>query len=120
MSIENEIERLTDLKHVGLALLQFSRSLRPGEFKKKSAAWIYFPNFVGFEVRYKRVQRLNLLVRPVPMTPEVQKVLTLYAGPQSYRRAEIGSARQLAAACIYIEASWRDWYRHIFHEDPKE
>jgi len=75
MNIEDEIERLTDLKHLGMALLQFSRSLRPGTFKKKRAAWIYSPNFVGFEIRYARVQRLNILVRPVPMPPIFRRCL---------------------------------------------
>ena len=122
MNIEDEIERLTDLKHLGMALLQFSRSLRPGTFKKKRAAWIYSPNFVGFEIRYARVQRLNILVRPVPMPPDIQTMLAgldLHCGPYSYGRAEISNARQLSAACIYIEASWRDWHRHILGEEPE-
>lgn len=119
MNIEDEIERLTDLKHIGMALLQFSRTLHPGEFKKKSNAWIYSPNFVGFEIRYKRAQRLNILVRPVQMPPGIQRMLTLRAGPLDYTRAEISSARQLSAACAFIEVSWRDWYRHTLRKEPE-
>jgi|SRR5208282_473429 hypothetical protein len=119
MNIENEIEHLADLKHIGMALLQFSRSLRSGEFKKKSKAWIYSPNFVGFEIRYKRAQRLNILVRPVAMPSNVQRMLTLRAGPLDYTRAEVHSARQLSAACVCIEVSWRDWYRHTLGKDPE-
>ena len=119
MTIEEEISRLGELEHVGMALVQFSHSLSHGAFKKESAAWIYSPNYVGFEVRFVRVKKLNLLIRWLSMPPEVQKLLPLYVGPLTYGRAEIVSPRQLSAACAYIEASWRDWYRHIFRKDPE-
>jgi hypothetical protein len=51
MTIEDEMLRLGDLQHVGMALLQFSRTLNPGEFEKTTAAWISRPNnFVGFGI----------------------------------------------------------------------
>jgi hypothetical protein len=118
MTIEEEIEHLGEMRHVGMALLQFSRSLFKGEFKKKSEAWIYSPNFVSFEIRFKRVQKLNVLVRPTKVPQEVSKVLPLYGGRLIYGRAEVRSPRQLGAACAYIEASWRDWYRETFRKDP--
>lgn len=98
--------QLGDLKHVGMALIQFSRSLSPGEFVKTSAAWIYRPNnFVGFEIRYKRTKKLNVLARPVRVPDDVKQLLRNWAGPLGYLRLEVDSPRKLAAACVYIEAS---------------
>jgi hypothetical protein len=99
---------LGDLKHIAMALLQFSRSLSDGEFVKTSGAWIYRPNnFVGFEIRYKRTTKLNVLVRPVLVPDDVRQLLRNWAGPLGYLRLEVDSPRKLAAACTYIETSWR-------------
>jgi hypothetical protein len=107
MTIEDELLRLGELQHVGMALLQFSRTLMPGEFTKKSRAWLHDRNFVGFEIRFIRVKKLNVLVRPTRVPDEVKTILKCYAGPMSYGRIEVVSARQLAAACAYIEGSWK-------------
>jgi hypothetical protein len=107
MTIEDEMNELGELQHVGMALLQFARSLSPGEFTKKSNAWIYSNNFVGFEIRFRRVTKLNVLVRPTRVPEDVKAILRCWAGPRSYGRLEIDSARQLGAACIYIESSWK-------------
>lgn len=118
MTIEEEIDQLGELRHVGMALLQFSRSLFKGDFKKKSEAWIYSPNFVAFEIRFRRTQKFYIQVRRVSVPPEVSKVLPRYHGRLTYSRAEIKTARQLGAACAHIEASYRDWYRDVFHKEP--
>ena len=98
--------QLGDLKHVAMALLQFCRSLTPGDFVKTSAAWIYRPNnFVGFEIRYKRTKKLNVLARPVRVPDDVKQLLRNWAGPLGYLRLEVDSPRKLAPACVYIEAS---------------
>ena len=108
MTIENEMLQLRDLRHIGMALVQFARALSDGEFMKTSAAWIYRPNnFVGFEIRYRRTTRLNVLVRPVRVPDEVRELLRNWAGPLGYLRLEVDSLRKLAAACTYIEASWK-------------
>src|SRR5690242_13774193 len=106
-TVEDQMVRLGELKHVGMALLQFARSLAPGEFCKKTNAWIYSDNFVGFEIRVTRVKKLNVLVRPCRVPDEVKHVLPAWSGPMRYFRLEIQSPRQLAAACAYIEASWK-------------
>src|SRR5438874_10702436 len=94
-SIEDEMLRLGDLKHVGMALLQFARALSDGEFVKTSAAWIYRPNnFVGFEIRYRRTTRLNMLVRPVRVPDDVRELLRNWAGPLGYLRLEVDSPRK--------------------------
>lgn len=108
MTIEDEMLRLGDLQHVGMALLQFSRTLNPGEFEKTTAAWISRPNnFVGFEIRYRRTKKLNVLIRHTRMPEDVTKILKGWAGPMGYTRIEVDSPRQLGAACAYIEASWK-------------
>jgi hypothetical protein len=107
MTIEDEMLRLGELQHIGMALLQFARSLSPGEFTKKSRAWIYSNNFVGFEIRFTRVKKLNVLVRSSRVSDEVKTLLRCWARPKRYGRLEIVSPRQLAAACTYIEGSWR-------------
>jgi len=119
MTIEEEIDQLGEMRHIGLALLQFSRALFKGEFKKRITEWVYDPNFVAFEVRFKRVKHLNILLRSIKTSPEQLKVLPLYGGHLTYDRAEIRSPRQLGIACAYIEASWRDWYVKVLREDPK-
>ena len=106
MTIEDELLQLGELQHVGMALLQFSQSLTSGEFTKKSRAWVHNRNFVGFEIRL-RVKKLNVLVRPTRVPDDIKAVLKCYAGPMSYGRIEVVSPRQLAAACAYIEGSWR-------------
>jgi hypothetical protein len=107
-TIESEMLQLGELQHVGIALLQFARSLSPGEFVKTSAAWIYRPNnFVGFEVRYKRTKKLNVLARPVRVPDDIKQLLRNWQGPLGYLRLEVDSPRKLGAACVYIEASWR-------------
>ncbi len=107
-TIDSEMLQLGELQHVGMALLQFARSLTPGEFVKTSAAWIYRPNnFVGFEIRYKRTKKLNVLARPVRVPDDVKQLLRNWQGPLGYLRLEVDSPRKLGAACVYIEASWR-------------
>ena len=71
MTIDAEMLQLGDLRHVGMALLEFARSLSAGEFVKTGSAWIYRPNnFVGFEIRYRRVKKLNVLARPIRVPDE--------------------------------------------------
>lgn len=106
-TIEDEMLQLGELKHIGMALLQFARSFGPGEFIKKTRAWIYSDNFVGFEIRVTRVKKLNVLVRPCRVADEIKNVLRAWSGPKRYFRLEIESPRQLGAACAYIEASWK-------------
>jgi hypothetical protein len=105
-TIESEMLHLVDLQHVSMALLQFARSLSGGEFVKAGAAWIYRPNnFVGFEIRFKRTKKLNVLTRPVRVSDDVKELLRNWKGPLGYLRLEVDSPRKLGAACMYIEAS---------------
>lgn len=108
MTIEDEMQRLGDLQYVGMALLQFAQSLGSGGFVITGAAWIYRPNnFVGFEIRHRRVKKLNVLTRIVRVPDDVKQILRNWQGPLGYLRLEVDSPRKLGAACVYIEASWK-------------
>lgn len=114
MNLEQELLLLPDLAHFGIALVQFAHSLRKGTFGKKSDAWIYSVNFVGFEVRYKRTKKLYFLVNELPRELENREILPLFPALWNFRRGEINNPRQLACAATYIEASYSIWYRNIF------
>jgi hypothetical protein len=48
-SIEEEMLKLPNLKHIGLALVQFVCSLENGKFIKKETDWVFDPSrFVAF------------------------------------------------------------------------
>jgi len=114
MNIEDEMIQLGELQHVGMALLQFVRSLERGNFVKSSKTWLYDPyRFVGFEIRLQK-KKLNVLVRDKVfdlISDEHRKVLPCYRGGNWSARLEITSPRQLHAACEYIVIS-RQARRH--------
>ncbi len=115
MTIESEMRQLPNLKHVGLALVEFVYSLQKGSFQKKTVEWVYSLNFVAFTMRYKRIEKIDLHISSYPTEIEDRAVLPLYAGRWlHYMRCEITSARQLACAARYIEASYAVWHRGIF------
>src|SRR5260370_30883363 len=110
MSIETEMRQLPHLKHVGLALVEFVYSLQKGSFKKKKTEWVYSSDFVAFTVRYKRTEKIHLHISTYPREIEDRTVLPLYTGRwPPYMRCEITSARQLASAARYIDASYAVW-----------
>lgn len=119
MTIESEMLHLPHLKHVGLALVEFVYSLQGGNFKKKTAEWVYSSNFVAFTIRYKRTEKIHLHISTYPTEIEDRQILPLYAGHWlHYMRCEITLARQLACAVRYIEASHAAWHRNIFEREP--
>ncbi|SRR5713226_2075803 len=114
-TIEAEMRQLPNLKHVGLALVEFVYSLQKGSFEKKTTEWVYSPDFVAFTVRYKHTEKIHLHISSYPREIEDRAILPLYAGRWlHYMRCEITSARQLACAARYIEASHATWHRGIF------
>lgn len=117
MTIEEEMIRLPNLKHVGLALVQFVYSLQKGSFTKKKAEWIYSYKLVAFGIHYKRVEKIYLSLKEYPkgieITDDDWKNLPLRRG-HWYTRVEITNPRQLACAARYVEACYRIWHRSIF------
>ncbi len=113
MTIEQEMFELPNLKHVGIALVQFVYSLHGGKFKKKTD-WVYTTNFIAIAIHYKRVEKIQLNLKCCPADVEEREILPLYSGRWNYTRCEITSPRQLACASRYIQACYDSWYRDIF------
>ncbi|MGB7541253.1 MAG: hypothetical protein WBM28_04455 [Burkholderiales bacterium] len=103
--LENEISKITELEHVGLALVQFAKSLVPGTSFEQSEGgrWIARPrNFVTFEIHWQRVRNIALSLRGNPTEFLPHEELPLKAGMGGYAECRITSVRQLAAASSYI------------------
>ena len=112
MTIEEEMARLPNLRHVGIALVQFVYSLQKGSFVKKTE-WVYSAKFVAFAINYRRVEKIHLTLMEYPEHVEDKEILPLYAGRWNYPRGEITNPRQLACAARYVEECHRMWLRKI-------
>jgi len=104
MSLEDEISKLDGIRHVGLALLDFSRSILKGNFELEGNYWVYRPdNFVTFDVHWKRANNITLSLRGAPSEFEALDCLPLKTGMGGvYSRCKIERADQLDAAASYI------------------
>jgi hypothetical protein len=110
MNIEDEMKHLHEpLSHISLSALALARELEPeAVFERRQSAWICRPNnFVGFEIRYKRASKCNILLRAVHniVGDDALKTLPWLNGPLGYIRVEIKSAKQLGAIHAWIMAS---------------
>jgi hypothetical protein len=104
MSLEEEIAKLPELRHVGLALLQFARSLVEGiEFEAHDRRWVARPhNFVTFEVHWQRASNIALSLRGNPSEFIQMPELPLKAGMAGYSECKVTSVGQLHAASSYV------------------
>jgi len=110
MKIEDEMKNLQEpLSHISLSALALARELEPDAvFERRQTAWICRPNnFIGFEIRYKRTSKCNILLRAVfnRVSEDVVKILPWWCGPLGYIRVEIRNAKQLGAIHDWIVAS---------------
>jgi len=120
MTIDEELQQLETLKHVGRALADFVRSLPPsvkpnyceGEFKRQGKKWVHDPNFVTFTLHYIRTENITLSLRGNPSQFQQSDVLPLQPGRGAktskggYSECRISGARQLGAAAVYIERAY--------------
>jgi hypothetical protein len=110
MKIEDEMLKLPNLNHVGLALIEFVYSLEQGAFIFKTTDWIYKPNnFVAFGFPKKRPEQIRLQFRqfyPQYLDKKDEQILSLYAGRFNHFKCLITSHRQLACAAKYIELAF--------------
>lgn len=103
--LKHEISKLTELKHVGLALMQFAESLVEGTsfVISERRRWIARPrNFVTFEIHWQSTRDITLSLRGNPSEFLRFEELPLRAGLGGYSECRINSVRQLAAASSYI------------------
>jgi hypothetical protein len=103
--IEDEIAELGDLKDVGLALIQYARSIFPGTTLSSTAQGKYVArprNFVTFKVHSKRAKNITVTLRGNPTEFLQLKELPLKADMAGYSSFKLTEVGQLAAAATYI------------------
>ena len=67
MGIREEICKISHLKNVGLALIDYIESLCPSiTFELKTKRWVPSVNFVTFTIQYKRAQNIVISLRGNP------------------------------------------------------
>ena len=107
MTLEEEIAQLPTLKDMGIALVNFSKTLIDGTtFELRGTRWVAHPeNFVTFEIHWKRAQNITLSLRGWPaefLNHEEFPPLQLSPGMAGYSGCKIEVPSQLAAAAYYI------------------
>ena len=109
MTIEDEMLRLPNLKHVGIALVQFVQSLQKGDFVRKETDWIFVPSrFVAFGFPKRGVEQIRMQFRqffPQHLDEKDEQILKLYDGRYHHFKCFITEPRQLACAAKYLELS---------------
>jgi hypothetical protein len=109
MSIDVELTELQAIRHAGFALLEYAASLPDsyGGFSNKNGRWVCEPNFVTFEIHYKRAQNIRISLRGNPEEFEQHEELPLKAGMNGYSECSFESNSQLFAATAYIRRAWQ-------------
>lgn len=102
--LRDDIAKISKLKNLGLALVDFAESLFSGtQFEAHGDRWVARPNnFVTFEVHWARAKNIALSLRGNPDEFVSLPELPLKAGMAGYSECKISSSRQLAAASSYI------------------
>lgn len=109
MNLEEEMQRIPELSNIGLALVQFTKSLADGHFvRSKSKSWVYEPlNFVAIAVQYARAKSIALSLYGNWRDFREDPVLPISGGRNTmWVRCIIDSPRQIAAASRYIEKAF--------------
>ena len=104
MTLEDDIKKLKGITRVGFSLVDFIRSIHPGEFQLEGNYWVYRPdNFVTIDVHWKRANNITLSLRgaPTEFVTHAGSPLT-YGMGNVYSRCKIERADQLDAASYYI------------------
>lgn len=119
--LENEIEKIEELKHVGIALVQYAKSIISGiEFEQSGTRWVARPhNFVTFEPHWKRAKNIAVSLRGNPSEFIEHNELPLKAGMAGYSECKIISASQLAAASSYISRAAELYQRGATRQPTK-
>jgi hypothetical protein len=102
--LEHEIENIEELKHMGIALVQYAKSIIDGvEFEQNGTRWVARPdNFVTFEPHWKRAKNIAVSLRGNPGEFIEQNELPLRSGMSGYSECKLTNVNQLAAASSYI------------------
>ena len=103
--IEDEVTKIPELKDIGLALIQYAKSLFPNlKFEANSQGrYVATPdNFVTFSIHWQRAKNITVTLRGNPQEFLCFQELELKPDMAGYSSFKITSVSQLAAAAEYI------------------
>jgi len=103
--IEDEISKIPELQGVGLALVEFSRSLFPGTKFTTNAQGRHVAspdNFVTFTVHWQRAKNITVTLRGNPEEFLPFSELQLQPDMAGYSSFRLTRVDQLAAAAFFV------------------
>ncbi len=106
MGLREEISKISALKNVGLALVDYVESLSPGiSFELKGRRWVPSVNFVTFTVQHAQAQNIVLSLRgsPTEFLKFAELPLRPGMGYGAYTECTLKTPNQLAAAAMCIK-----------------
>lgn len=109
MEIRKEISKISKLKNVGLALIDYIESLYPGiTFELKTKKWVPSENFVTFTVQHARAENIVISLRGNPKEFLEFEELPLREGMGhgAYTECTLEQANQLPAVAMHIRKAY--------------
>lgn len=109
MSLRNDINKIPELKNIGLAMIDYVESLCLGiEFKHKSKRWVGSLNFVAFKIQHACSKNIIVSLRGSQNEFLDFKELPLRNGMGygSYTECTIDNPRQFPAIMMHIKKSF--------------
>lgn len=108
MTVRDDIESISELRNVGLALIDLIEAIEPGvEFKKKGRRWIPSKNFVTISVQAARARTIALSLRGRPDEfPDVLRQslpLKKGMGKGAHSECTLRNPNQLPAVAWYVQ-----------------
>jgi hypothetical protein len=106
MGLREEISKISALKNVGLALVDYVESLSPGiSFKLKGRRWVPSVNFVTFTVQHARAQNIVISLRgnPKEFLKFDELPLRKGMGYGAYTECSLKNPSQLTAVAMCIK-----------------
>lgn len=110
MGLREDIEKIPELRSVGLALIDYVGSLEPGiTFELKGKRWVPSQNFVTFTVQHAKARNIVISLRGNPNEflgfNEIE--LREGMGHGAYSECTLSSVSQLPAVAMYIRTAYK-------------
>lgn len=121
MDISDELNELNEINHCGFALIQYASSLPEGEviLNNKSGRWVFQPNYVTFQIHYKRTNNIRISLRGNPNEFQVMEELPLKSGMDGYSECSFDNPSQMFGAISYIRRAWQIYNKGRIREKTK-
>lgn len=108
MTVRDDLQLLSELRNVGLALVDLIEAISPGvEFKKKGRRWVPSENFVTISVQAARARSIAFSLRghPDEFPDALRQSLPLKKGMGrgAYSECTLKNPSQLPAVAWYIQ-----------------